>query len=138
MPITPATKYDVSTSLNFSLAFYLSGTATPATDMSAAMRTSWICKSSHELSLWLKWPGTSAGVTAPTGTWSIEVTNDSSEATGIAIPPADIPGLTAGQPAGTSGRLVIDPLSIASTYFAVVYTPSSGGSGAVATGAVGA
>ena len=113
--------------------FLASDNTTPATDMSANMRTPWIGESADRVSLWLAWPGAGTGVTAPTGTWSIEETNDSASATGIVVPVANLPGFSTGQPAGTSGRMLINPYQSKTVLYAVVYTASSGGTGAVAT-----
>ena len=116
------------------LPFFLSSdNVTPATDMSAAMRTPWIAKSAAQMSLWLTWTATGS----PNGTFSVEVTNDPTAATGIAVPAAYLPGIAAGQPGGTAGRMVIDPIQTSAVFLAVVYTPSSGGSGAVATAIMG-
>ena len=115
------------------LTLYLSSdNLTPAPDMSAAMRTGWLRRGERGfVNFFAKWPGAGSGVTAPTGTWTIEGTNTPTDATGMVI-------LTpTGQPAGTSGSLGVDNIQTTYMYLALVYTPSSAGVGAVATASVG-
>ena len=112
--------------------FLASDGVTPATTMAAAMRTQLIYTGQESCSVMLAWTGTGSG------TISIYETNDPTDATGFAIPAANLPALAAAQPAGTAGRIWIPKITSQALYRRVGYVPSGGGSDGALTVTIGA
>jgi hypothetical protein len=97
------------------------------TDMSATSRSNWIAipQDCQEMSIALGWPGTDA----PTGTLSLEVSGHGKNGTAGEAYPVTV----SSSPAGTAGHVILDNIATSCPFICVLYTRSSGGTGAAFT-----
>ena len=104
-------------------------------DMSTSFRGAWIYlgPGAKHISLEVSWTGTGS----PIGAFTLEVANDSLDASGAVLPATSAAAFVAQQPAGSAGSVFLDNIPTAALYVAPVYTRSSAGTGAVATITIG-
>lgn len=104
-----------------------------AADLSASTRSNWVPvpRGAKRLALDFGWTATGT----PVGTFSVEVTNNKDAASGVVLGSQGV-GYTVTfgtQPAGSAGGMILDNLTTACDYIALVYTRTSGGTGATVT-----
>jgi len=104
-------------------------------DMAASFRSApiYVGPGSKHISLEVSWPATGT----PRGAFTLEAANSSADATGAAFPATAASAWTGQQPAGSAGSAFLDNIETAALYVFVVYTATSGGTGATATAIVG-
>lgn len=104
-----------------------------AADLSASTRSNWvpIPRGAKRLAIDFGWTATGT----PVGVFSVEVTNNPGAASGFTLGAEGAAyTVTFGtQPAGTTAGMILDNLTTACDYIALVYTATSGGTGAVVT-----
>ena len=106
-----------------------------AGDMSASFRSAWIWIATNPkpISLEVSWPATGG----PHGAFTLETCNNPADTSGAPLPATALAAWTSAQPSGSAGSAFVDNISTAGSYVALVYTQSSGGTGAVPTATLG-
>ena len=98
-------------------------------DLSASRRTPWVCigRGASLMSLDIATPSTGL----PTGTYTLECTNDDARATGEVHPATNTAAALADNPAGGAAHTLVDKMKTACVCVALVYTWASGGTGCI-------
>jgi hypothetical protein len=100
-------------------------------DMSANRRAGpYFIGDASKFSADFSWPGTSTGVVAPTGAFTIEATNNPRAASGTVLPITTAASFVADKPAGSAGSAFLNNVENSSSCLFFVYTATSGGTGA--------
>jgi hypothetical protein len=96
-------------------------------DMSHALTSQAIYSTQLACSIQLSWPSTGS----PVGTIGVEVSSDGVKWDTVSFATADV---TVTQPTGTAGSTTINLSDFYEPYIHVIYTPTSGGTGAALAG----